>query len=687
MIPQGLKFSLKTFFRKKKNFWEPEEGETHFYLSRSSWSILAICLLKRREINRKILNVYIPEYFCGDPILLIDQENINICYYPIDSDFKPDLTKLNLLTQSTKPDIFLAVHYFGKPLILNEIKNLCLKFNSWYIEDATHCLKKDKIIGKQGDFVLFSHYKHLAIPNGALMISRSDGPSKLKKEFYENLDINSFLKKEITNLELDKRIIDSDVLLSTKWFLKKLVTNLISESRIFANYNLKKYFDSLKNDLIQKPGGYKISLLSKFLIPRNDLDHISNLKKRNFNVFKEILSKRYKPYENFDLKQNYFSYAPYLFPIEIICDKELYSLIKVGFPIIRWPIYINSRKGKFKKYNNLYFILLNHTISIKYFKTLINFRSNLGKVKFERVNKIDYSALNDSSNINLLQSNFYTTSKADIENKNVQTNKILINDNLVGFFHLISKKYLNIFSILRINRGPILLSSVKLNDRINIYLKLLKIGDIFKLRFLSLSPDISFNSIESLFLENTRSLKLNIPNWKSLIIDLEKSEMDLLFDLKPKWRNSLRKSQKQNLRILHTTEIKEIESLLEIYINDGRRNFQKINPYLIKKMKSYESNDEKLHVFKTFKNGVDIGAILISRQLSNIIYLIGWSSEEGRKLNVNYLLLWEALIHFKSNGIKTFDLGGLIGKNHPIDFFKLGMNGKYYENSGEYLKL
>ena len=46
----------------------------------------------------------------------------------------------------------------------------------------------------------------------------------------------------------------------------------------------------------------------------------------------------------------------------------------------------------------------------------------------------------------------------------------------------------------------------------------------------------------------------------------------------------------------------------------------------------------------------------------------------------------EALIHFKSNGIKTFDLGGLIGKNHPIDFFKLGMNGEYYENSGRIFK-
>ena len=182
MIPQGLKLSFKTFFRKKKNFWQPSAGENHFYLSRSSWSILAICLLKRREINRQIINIYVPEYFCVDPIILIDQDNINICYYPIDSQFKPDLNKLNLLTQKSKPDIFLVVHYFGKPVILNEIKNLCLKFKSWYIEDATHCLKKDRVIGSQGDFVLFSHYKHLALPNGALMISRSNGPSKLKKE-------------------------------------------------------------------------------------------------------------------------------------------------------------------------------------------------------------------------------------------------------------------------------------------------------------------------------------------------------------------------------------------------------------------------------------------------------------------------------------------------------------------------
>ena len=90
-------------------------------------------------------------------------------------------------------------------------------------------------------------------------------------------------------------------------------------------------------------------------------------------------------------------------------------------------------------------------------------------------------------------------------------------------------------------------------------------------------------------------------------------------------------------------------------------------------MKYYESEQEKLHVFKTFKNGVDIGAILISRQWTNIIYLIGWSSEEGRKLNVNYLLLWEALIYFKSN----FDyerIQSLFSNLSSLNIFELNEN-------------
>jgi lipid II:glycine glycyltransferase (peptidoglycan interpeptide bridge formation enzyme) len=130
----------------------------------------------------------------------------------------------------------------------------------------------------------------------------------------------------------------------------------------------------------------------------------------------------------------------------------------------------------------------------------------------------------------------------------------------------------------------------------------------------------------------------------------------------------------------------QVDILLKFYIHDiEKKKFKGINPELIKKMVELKSDFEKLHVFIAKKGDLEVGAILISKQLKNLTYLIGWSSNEGRKLNVNYLLLWEAIIYFKSEECKIFDLGGLIGDNHPIDFFKLGMNGSYYENSGEYL--
>ena len=102
-------------------------------------------------------------------------------------------------------------------------------------------------------------------------------------------------------------------------------------------------------------------------------------------------------------------------------------------------------------------------------------------------------------------------------------------------------------------------------------------------------------------------------------------------------------------------------------------------------MTQLQSDSEKIYVFNAKKDSLEVGSILISKQFKNLIYLIGWSSEEGRKLNVNYLLLWEAITYFKTKECKVFDLGGLIGEGHPIDFFKLGINGDYYENSGEYL--
>ena len=183
-----------------------------------------------------------------------------------------------------------------------------------------------------------------------------------------------------------------------------------------------------------------------------------------------------------------------------------------------------------------------------------------------------------------------------------------------------------------------------------------------------------------------RNYKLPIPNWKSMNIDLLKEEELLLKRLKPKWRNSLRFAQKSNIIIKKSRKRDDINKLLEKHFNHTqKKGFKGINPNILRNMIELDNSEDCIFVLDAIKNEEIIASILISKYGSNIIYLIGWSNDNGRNYKANYLLIWEAIITFKKLGCQNFDVGGLIGKNHPIDFFKLGLNGTYYENSGEYL--
>ncbi len=688
MIPLSPSLNIMTFISPKKGYWDSKSGEHQFYLSRSSWSILSICIFRLKRLNQNSINVYLPNYFCNDPIPLLNQKSINLIYYEINDQFEPDIQNLNNLSETAKPDIFLGVHYFGNPLVSNFLKNFSIKNKCWYIEDATHCLKRDKIIGTQGDFIIFSPYKHLAIPNGAILIVRSDGPSKLNIEDYSNLNINEFLKVELKKFKFKKGLIKKDFFISIKWVIKKILLLVLNEINLFSNYYKNIYKKGLKLNYSERIYPYKISFISKHLMSRYDLDKISILRVRNQNIFKEVLENKVKIHKNFNLKQNYFNHSPYLLPIILKTDEEACELINKGLPIVKWPLYPKETLNTSKKFKKIYFIVLNHTIKNKYFKGVFNHQSDLKKIKILKSTSQEYISFKklDSSNINLTQSPYYGLSKAAVENKRIDFYTIMIEDRKVGFFQILKKKYFNLITLLRINRGPILINNIELSERIDIILKILKFANIFKLRVLSITPDTSFFSIESLFLKSVRSRRLKFSNWKSSVINLNKSLDELTFDLKPKWRNSLKKAQKQNLIVNISSNKKDIEVLLEYYLQDvKKKKFKGINPELIKKMAEFQSDSEELYVFNAKKDNLDIGSILISRQFKNLIYLIGWSSVDGRKLNVNYLLLWEAIIYFKSKECEIFDLGGLIGNNHPIDFFKLGMNGNFYENSGEYI--
>ena len=97
-----------------------------------------------------------------------------------------------------------------------------------------------------------------------------------------------------------------------------------------------------------------------------------------------------------------------------------------------------------------------------------------------------------------------------------------------------------------------------------------------------------------------------------------------MFDLKPKWRNSLKKAQKQNLIISRSSNMNDIEVLLQYYLQDvKKKKFKGINPELIKKMAQLQSDSEELYVFNAKKDNLDVGSILTSRQFKKF-NLFNW---------------------------------------------------------------
>jgi len=69
--------------------------------------------------------------------------------YPINQNLEPDYDACRALSK-VHPDIFVLVHYFGKPTFAAPTKDFCTKHNAWLLEDAAHVLRPITGVGKYG---------------------------------------------------------------------------------------------------------------------------------------------------------------------------------------------------------------------------------------------------------------------------------------------------------------------------------------------------------------------------------------------------------------------------------------------------------------------------------------------------------------------------------------------------------
>jgi lipid II:glycine glycyltransferase (peptidoglycan interpeptide bridge formation enzyme) len=299
--------------------------------------------------------------------------------------------------------------------------------------------------------------------------------------------------------------------------------------------------------------------------------------------------------------------------------------------------------------------------------------------------------------INLLQSWQYGNAKQEVSKWNV--NRFLIMDdqkNIVGIAQVLSFSLPLIGGLVRMNRGPLLIGSNGQKQNSNTLHKVIiaLLGEFKKRRWwlAQIAPEANYSKSNNDFLKNIGFKKLALTPYSSGLLNLEASEEKLLMGLKKKWRYSLKKSQSDEINIsIVDGNSQDCEMLVKQYTKFKMENdFSGIPDSLVSSLAAQKAKGWEFNIIIAKKVSslsiMNCNGMLVSICHGDTsTYFIGVTNNEGRELQVNYLLLWQAILHAKSIGCKWFDIGGLDATTPKgIAHFKKGLQAEPYALIGEW---
>jgi lipid II:glycine glycyltransferase (peptidoglycan interpeptide bridge formation enzyme) len=248
--------------------------------------------------------------------------------------------------------------------------------------------------------------------------------------------------------------------------------------------------------------------------------------------------------------------------------------------------------------------------------------------------------------------------------------------------------------IARINRGPLFFKDPfnSLPDTQHVNTLLLSIRRLAKVQrwwYLSIAPELPVDDRYSSELHKVGfKKKEKKAAWGSTRLSLKPAREDLLMGLKGKWRNLLRKGEKLGIMVEEVTCDKQVSSLIECYAEFKKiRKFVGVPSKLLVELYGQSGANFSFKIYQTFGvTGKDVSAfVFVIHHGDTATYLVGWSSEEGRRMQANYLLLWRGIEEAKAAGLQWFDMGGLNqNTTKGIAHFKTGVNGDPYQLIGEF---
>lgn len=195
---------------------------------------------------------------------------------------------------------------------------------------------------------------------------------------------------------------------------------------------------------------------------------------------------------------------------------------------------------------------------------------------------------------------------------------------------------------------------------------------------------LRFEPLEKLEIRNYNfgiKRTIDIQASKTLILDIEKSEEELLKAMHQKTRYNIRLAEKKGV-IIREASSNDFEEFWEIMEETKNRDgFRLHSKEYYKKMLAI--NFVKLYL--AVYNDKVIAGCIISFFGDMGVYIHGASSNSNRNLMAPYALQWHAIKEAKQKNLKYYDFNGINKDKWPgVTRFKFGFSGREINYPGTY---
>lgn len=175
-------------------------------------------------------------------------------------------------------------------------------------------------------------------------------------------------------------------------------------------------------------------------------------------------------------------------------------------------------------------------------------------------------------------------------------------------------------------------------------------------------------------------------------LDLNKSEEQILSEMKPKTRYNIRLAFKKGVTVVEDNSLEAFETYLKLLLETARRQrFYAHTPSYHRLLWETLSSTGIYHLFLAKYKGEVLAAYIFFTFNNVLYYPYGASTRIHKEVMAPYALFWEAIKFGKQHNCQIFDMWGTPGpnpspKNPWFGFhrFKEGFGAKLFEFIGTY---